>query len=89
MRVSSRFRLLSHALIWALVISFLFVLPSARASAAPSATPGAGPVNSPLPATATKNHGLPAGRSAPPVPPAVEAGGKVRVPTATEKAQRR
>lgn len=88
-RVSSRFRLLSHALIWALVISFLFVLPSARASAAPSATPGAGPVNSPLPTTATKNHGLPAGRSAPPVPPAVEADGKVRVPTATEKAQRR
>jgi hypothetical protein len=85
-RVSGRFRLLSHALMWALVISFLVVLPSTRASAAPSATPGAGSVNSPLPATATKNHGLPAGKSAPPVPPAAEAGGKVRVPTATERA---
>jgi RHS repeat-associated protein len=88
-RASSRFRLFSRALVLAIITSYLTVTGVSPASAAPSATPGAGPVNSPLPATATPNHGLPAGQAAPPVPPAVEALAGAEVPTATEKARKR
>ena len=90
MRVSSRFRLLCHALVAALIAAYLVSIPISPAAAAPVATPGAGPVNRPLPATATANHGLPAGVSSPPVPPALATdGGRPRVPTAAEKARRK
>jgi YD repeat-containing protein len=89
MRVSSRFRLLCNFLVAVLLGMFLVAQPLSPAAAAPVATPGAGPVNSPLPSTATPNHGLPEGQAAPPVPPAVQAGGKPGVPSAAEKARRK
>src|SRR5688572_32786868 len=67
MRVSSRFRLLCNFLVAVLLGMFLVAQPLSPAAAAPVATPGAGPVNSPLPSTATPNHGLPEGQAAPPV----------------------
>ncbi|GAA2633693.1 hypothetical protein Adu01nite_55690 [Paractinoplanes durhamensis] len=73
-----------------MIAAYLVSFPFTPASAAPVATAGAGPVNRPLPATAAANHGLPAGESAPPVPPAVATdGSKPRVPTAAEKAKRK
>ncbi|MFI5897483.1 DUF6531 domain-containing protein [Actinoplanes sp. NPDC051513] len=87
--MSARFRLLCHALILAIVAAYLVASPISPASAAPVAAPGAGPVHSPLPATATANHGLPAGRAAPPVPPAAEAAGPPARPSAAEKAKRK
>ncbi|WP_328471701.1 polymorphic toxin-type HINT domain-containing protein [Actinoplanes sp. NBC_00393] len=87
--MSSRFRLLCHVLVVVLLSAFLAVQPWSPAAAAPVATPGAGPVNSPLPSTATPNHGLPDGQALPPVPPAVQADGKPSVPSAAEKAQRK
>jgi hypothetical protein len=41
----------------------------------PVAPPGPGPVDRPLPASVTKNHGLPAGERPPVVPPGVPAAG--------------
>ncbi|MEV4347767.1 DUF6531 domain-containing protein [Actinoplanes sp. NPDC049596] len=87
--MSSRFRLLCHALIAAVIAAYLISFPPTAAVAAPVAAPGAGPVNRPLPATATPRHGLPAGVDAPAVPPPVEAASKPRVPTAAEKAARK
>ncbi|MEU4423781.1 polymorphic toxin-type HINT domain-containing protein [Actinoplanes sp. NPDC024001] len=69
--------------------AYLVVQPLSPAAAAPVAKPGAGPVNSPLPSTATPNHGLPDGQAAPPVPPALQAEGKPSVPDAAEKARRK
>lgn len=90
MRVSSRFRLLCHVLIAAMIAAYLVSYPTSPAAAAPVAQPGAGPVNRPLPTTATPRHGLPAGQPAPPVPPAVAPdGAKPRVPTAAEKTKRK
>ncbi|MFF5292143.1 nucleic acid/nucleotide deaminase domain-containing protein [Paractinoplanes globisporus] len=81
MRLSGRFKLLCHALILAIVAAYLVATPPSPAAAAtPVAVHGAGPVNSPLPATATPNHGLAAGQTAPPVPPSVAAAGPAKVP---------
>ncbi|MCO8271813.1 polymorphic toxin-type HINT domain-containing protein [Actinoplanes sp. TRM 88003] len=62
---------------------------AAVAERAPTAPPGAGPVDRGLPPEATKNHGLPAGQAAEPVPPATEAAGKPQKAATTAKADRR
>ncbi|MDG4831587.1 HYD1 signature containing ADP-ribosyltransferase family protein [Solwaraspora sp. WMMD1047] len=79
MGVTPGFRLLCHALAAVLFASLLVVTPFANAAGAaapPVAAPGRGPVQRPLPETATPRHGLPEGETAPAVPPVVAAAGE-------------
>jgi RHS repeat-associated protein len=90
MHTTRGFRLSCYALVAVLIASLLVVVPwSPRAASAapPVAKPGKGPVERPLPATATPRHGLPKGETAPAVPPAVDAAGAPKAAVKSARAR--
>ncbi|HWG99401.1 MAG TPA: RHS repeat-associated core domain-containing protein, partial [Pilimelia sp.] len=69
---------MTFVVVLALLVSLLPVVGSGRARAAevPAAAPGAGPVERGVPAGASPNEALPAGRRYPVVPPSARPGGR-------------